>query len=157
MNSAAYQALLSYNAELKRVDDVYRRAVKRCGMGSCAFWILYTLRMEQRPHTQSEIRERLYAPKQTVNSALKKLEAEGYLSLAAGEDQRSKAVRLTEAGRGLAGSCVDWVVEAEARALEAMGQEDRETFLRLTRLYGTLLDEQLRAGDKEKQEEGEEA
>lgn len=111
-------------------------------MSECAFWILYTLRVE-RPYTQAGLCEFLHEPKQTVNSALKKLEAEGYLSLSAGDDQRSKRVCLTEKGEQLARTCADRVAEAEARAIASMSPDDRAALIRLTELYGTLLSEQL--------------
>ena len=134
--------LLAFNAAMKHVDDVYRRAVRQYGLSECAFWILYTLRVE-RPYTQAGLCEFLHEPKQTVNSALKKLEAEGYLSLSAGDDQRSKRVCLTEKGEQLARTCADRVAEAEARAIGSMSPDDRAALIRLTELYGTLLGEQL--------------
>ena len=71
----------------------------------------------------------LLEPKQTVNSALKKLVAEGYLALSAGTDQRSKLVRLTPKGEQLARERVDRIPEAEAAALRAMSPDDRAAFL----------------------------
>ena len=142
MDAVSQQMLLAFNAAMKHVDDVYRRAVRQYGLSECAFWILYTLRVE-RPYTQAGICEFLHEPKQTVNSALKKLEAEGYLALSAGDDQRSKRVRLTEKGEQLARTCADRVAEAEARAIGSMSPDDRAALIRLTELYGTLLAEQL--------------
>lgn len=143
MDAIAYQSLMEYNREMKRLDDVYRSAAKRCGLSGCAFWIFYTLRVEPRPFTQAEICDFLVEPKQTVNSALKKLVAEGYLALSAGEDQRSKYVRLTPRGEQFAAEHVDCVAEAEAGALRGMCPEDRAAFVRLTGLYRRLLEAQL--------------
>lgn len=98
MNRIFDQALMAYNKETKKLDDLYRSAAKNCGMAECAFWILYTLRVEEKSFTQAEICEFLVEPKQTVNSALKKLVAEGYLALSAGTDQRSKLVRADAEG-----------------------------------------------------------
>ena len=142
MDRNAYQMLIAFNRETKKLDDVYRSAAKSCGISECAFWILYTLRVE-RPYTQAGLCEFLHEPKQTVNSALKKLEAEGFLVLSAGDDQRSKRVRLTEKGEQLARTCADRVAEAEARAIGSMSPDDRAALIRLTELYGTLLSEQL--------------
>ena len=102
MDPISYQTLMAYNKEMKKLDDVYRNAAKTCGMAECAFWILYTLRVEEKSFTQAEICEFLVEPKQTVNSALKKLVAEGYLALSSGADQRSKLVQLTPKGEALA-------------------------------------------------------
>lgn len=143
MNEISRQSLLAYNEEMKRVDEVYRNAVKHCGLAECAFWILYTLRVEKIPYTQSALCELLHEPKQTVNSALKKLEADGDIFLTADQTQRGKLVCLTPKGQQLAAERIDPVAEAEARALRDMTPEDRAAFIRLTRLYGTLLAQHL--------------
>lgn len=96
MERDAKRMLLEYNKETKRLDDLYRCAAKQCGISECAFWILYTLRAEKRQFTQAEICEFLIEPKQTVHSALKKLEAEGYLARTSSANLRSKHVALTE-------------------------------------------------------------
>ena len=58
---------------------LYHRLARACGLPDCAFWLLYTLRSEEAPLTQTQLSEQLSLPKQTVNSALKKLVEEGYL------------------------------------------------------------------------------
>ena len=144
MDRNAYQMLIAFNRETKKLDDVYRSAAKSCGISECAFWILYTLRVEEKHFTQAEICEFLVEPKQTVNSALKKLVAEGYLALSSGTDQRSKLVQLTPKGEQLARERVDRIPEAEAAALRAMSPDDRAAFFRLTRQYRLLFEQQLR-------------
>lgn len=150
MNLDAEQlcALMAYNDGMKRLGDVYRLAVKRLGMSECAFWILYTLRTEPNPFTQTEICEFLHEPKQTVNSALKKLEAGGFLSLGAGEDQRSKPVRLTAEGERLAACTCDRVAEAESAALWRLSGEERAVFVRLLKRFSELLDGELQSIEK---------
>lgn len=135
MDRNAYQMLIAFNRETKKLDDVYRSAAKSCGISECAFWILYTLRVE--------ICEFLIEPKQTVNSALKKLEAEGYLTLSAGADQRSKRVCLTEKGERFVKAHVDRVPEAEAAALGAMTAAERDALIRLTGRYRALFAQKL--------------
>lgn len=93
--------------------------------------------------TQAEICEFLIEPKQTVNSALKKLEAEGYLTLSAGADQRSKRVCLTEKGERFVKAHVDRVPEAEAAALGAMTAAERDALIRLTGRYRALFAQKL--------------
>ena len=134
MDRNAYQMLIAFNRETKKLDDVYRSAAKSCGISGCAFWILYT---------QAEICEFLIEPKKTVNSALKKLEAEGYLTLSAGADQRSKRVCLTEKGERFVKAHVDRVPEAEAAALGAMTAAERDALIRLTGRYRALFAQKL--------------
>ena len=147
MDDASFRALLAYNWETKLLDDVYRSAVKKCGLPECAFWILYTLRMEPDSFTQARICEFLREPKQTVNSALKKLEAGGYLTLSPGADQRSKPVRLTDSGLQLAHDRVDRIQEAEAEALRRMTPEECERFIQLMARFRTLFEAVLRETD----------
>ena len=143
MDEHAYRRLREYNDSLKAIDDTYRAAARRFGLPECAFWILYTLRVEEKPFTQAEICEFLIEPKQTVNSALKKLEAEGYLTLSAGADQRSKRVCLTEKGERFVKAHVDRVPEAEAAALGAMTAAERNALIRLTGRYRALFAQKL--------------
>lgn len=130
MERDAKRMLLEYNKETKRLDDLYRCAAKQCGISECAFWILYTLRAEERQFTQAEICEFLIEPKQTVHSALKKLEAEGYLARTSSADLRSKHVALTEKGEQFARTWIDRVPEAETAALGAMPEEECAAFVR---------------------------
>ena len=144
MEQDAKRMLLEYNRETKRLDDLYRCAAKQCGISECAFWILYTLRAEERQFTQAEICEFLIEPKQTVHSALKKLEAEGYLARTSSADLRSKHVALTEKGEQFARTWIDRVPEAEAAALCAMPEAERAAFVRGLQMFCRLFEERLR-------------
>ena len=93
---------------------------------------------------QAEICEFLIEPKQTVHSALKKLEAEGYLARTSSADLRSKHVALTEKGEQFARTWIDRVPEAEAAALGAMPEEERAAFVRGLHLFCRLLEEGFR-------------
>ena len=52
----------------------------------------------------------------TVNSSLKKMEAEGYIELLNINDKRSKQVSLTEKGLDLANNTVDIIISKENNA-----------------------------------------
>ena len=111
----------------------------RSGLSPCSFWILYVLREDEDPLTQSEICEMLHEPKQTVNSALKKLDLDGYITLSSGSDRRSKSISLTEKGLCLAAGTVDLVMAAEQSALEEFTEEELHTFISLFRKYTQTL------------------
>ena len=64
---------------------LYHRLARACGLPDCAFWLLYTLRSEEAPLTQTQLSEQLSLPKQTVNSALKKLVEDGNLGVKTGK------------------------------------------------------------------------
>ena len=143
-NSSTHESLLAYNNILKENDDIYRGISKIFGMPECTFWILYTLRAENVSLTQSEICDFLYQPKQTVNSALKKLEAEGYIELRCINDRRSKQIYLKEKGVALAEKTVDKVLEAEYKALFSLTDEEQREFIELLQKYTNILKSKIR-------------
>lgn len=131
--------LPAYNNLIKENDSIYRSLCKRLRLSTCTFWILYTLREEHNRITQTEICEILHEPKQTVNSALKSLESEGYITLSYIQNRRSKCVILTEKGLSLARDTVDSVMLAEQNALLALSEQERTMFLSLFRKYTEIL------------------
>ena len=102
-------------------------------------WILYILREDDRVVTQSDICNMMYMPKQTVNSSLKKMEAEGYIELLNVNDKRSKQVCLTEKGINLANNTVDIVISKENNALSKMDGKEQELLINLFRKFKDLL------------------
>ena len=145
--------LSEYNNILKENDNLYRGVAKRLGLPECAFWILYTLRADSAALTQSEIGDLLYQPKQTVNSALKNLEAEGYIERLRTDDRRSKPIRLTERGAELAertakgrirAVSLDKVIAAERKSLLDLTEAEQDAFIGLFRQYTDALERHMR-------------
>ena len=144
--------LAKYNALSKESDNLYRGLVRELGGSECALWILYTLRAEKPPVTQKTICDILHAPKQTVNSAMKALEAGGYLRLEPGPDRRRKQVVLTEAGESLARESADKIILAEEAAFGAMTEPEREMFLILMGRFVRALREEIQEIKREETE-----
>ncbi|RKJ40772.1 MarR family transcriptional regulator [Acutalibacter sp. 1XD8-33] len=140
--------LLEYNALIHDNDSLYRAAARRLGVSDCTLWILYSLRAESQPLTQKRLCGLMYLPKQTVNSALKAMEAEGTITLSAGDDRRTRVISLTETGEELARRTADRVVLAEEQALAGMGREERERFLRDYRKFTDLLRQAMSQWDQ---------
>ena len=98
-----------------------------------AFWLLYTLRSEEAPLTQTQLSEQLSLPKQTVNSALKKLVEEGVLRLEAADGNlKNKRVCLTEAGEAFLRRTVDRVFGVESAAAARLTEEERSALVALS-------------------------
>lgn len=99
----------------------------------CAFWLLYTLRSEEAPLTQTQLSEQLSLPKQTVNSALKKLVEAGVLRLEAADGNlKNKRVCLTEAGEAFLRRTVDRVFGVESAAAARLTEEERSALVALS-------------------------
>ncbi len=135
--------LSQFNSALKENDDIYRGLSKFYGLSECAFWILYTLRVSETPVTQSDICGVMFQPKQTVNSALKKLENEGYINLNSAANRRFKEIFLTKTGITLAQNTVDHVIHAEIEALSTMSSEEFTNFMQLFGKFTKTLKHQM--------------
>lgn len=138
-----FQQLLIYNAIFKENNDIYRNTAKALGLSESAFWILYTIQEMDDVITQSEICDMQFLPKQTINSALKKLEAEGYLNLVFTGNRKSKQIILTTKGKELVDNTINAVILAELRAWETLSIEEQNLFLQLFRNYTDALREQM--------------
>ena len=138
MSKHLSKKMLELNEIMKETDDLYRNLAKKFKMSDCMIWILYILREDDRSVTQSDICNMMYMPKQTVNSSLKKMEAEGYIELLNINDKRSKQVCLTEKGVDLDNNTVDIIISKENNALSKMDKEEQALFINLFKKYKDL-------------------
>ena len=125
-------------------DKLYYEFARGCGLSETAYWILYAVEVSGGAVTQSEIADAYSYSRQTVNSALKALEAKGLVELApvAGA-RRAKVISLTESGRAFADERIRPAIEAEDRAFASLAPEERAELLRLVRAYTRAIDREL--------------
>lgn len=142
--------LSDYNGIIKENDQLYRKVTKTLGLSDSAFWILYALRETEGRRTEKDIVSVSLLPPQTINSALKKLEAEGYVTLLSGSDKRKKEVLLTEKGKALAAQTADRVIAIELETMGSLTAQEQDAFLGLLRKYTDLLKENFSILDKER-------
>ena len=141
-------------AQKKQFDALYREAGARFGLSDCTMWVLYFLISSDEPITQQDLVEKMRFPKQTINSAVVKLEKEGFLELytipTAGN---RKTITLTQKGRDLTNKTVRRILRAELQAANNMGTERISQFMCLyTELFEAIKEEfekeDLRQGQK---------
>ena len=121
------------NRIYNETNQLYHRLARACGLSDCAFWLLYTLREEEGPLTQTQLSEILCLPRQTVNSALKRLVEEGCLRLEAADGNlKNKQVLVTEAGDAFLRRTVDRVFDMENAAVSHLSGEERAALLDLS-------------------------
>ncbi|MBP3383939.1 MAG: winged helix DNA-binding protein [Firmicutes bacterium] len=105
---------------------------------------MYILREHDELLTQSDICGITYESKQTVNSALKKMEINGFIELIKNEDNmKKKFIYLTEKGLELAEKTADKILAAEENSIRAMGRDEMETLLRMYEKYIDILDKEM--------------
>lgn len=129
----------------QKTDKIYYEIARGCGLSETAYWILYALEVSGGSATQARIAEEFSYSRQTVNSALKTLEARGLAELSFAEGRRrEKLVRLTEAGRAFSDERIVPAIRAEERAFASLSPGERAEFLRLAAAYTAAIDRELR-------------
>ena len=123
-------------------DSVYHQASLRLGVSDCVSMILYTLYDLGEECLLSDLYKKSGTSKQTVNSALRKLETEGILFLKQ-HTGRAKKVCLTEKGREYTRQTAGRLFEAEGRAFDTWTTEEINTYLRLMEKYVACLRTQI--------------
>lgn len=143
MSSKAEKQLMDFNVIWKEQDDIYRGIAKALGLSDSVFWILYCLRNYGENVTQSFMCGMMLEPKQTINTALKKMESDRLIAFSGSDDGRSKYITLTEKGKSLAETTVDKAISAERAAMEMMTEDEQRQFLGLFRKYNNCLKEKI--------------
>ena len=130
-----------FNEADKEMNIIYHRLARHYRLSDSVFWVLYLLGEARGPMTQTKLCSALFLSKQTVNSALKKLESEGYITLTPA-GAHTKNISLTKSGTKLCEQTVDKVIEAECAVLGNMTDEETENMTALMKLYSILLKSQ---------------
>ena len=123
-----------FNHLMAETGGVYHAIAQAAGLSDSAFQVLYTLCVLGDGCLLSQVVRQADLPKQTVNSALRKLEQEGILTLASA-GVRKKALHLTESGWTLCRDKILPVLKMEDDIFSAWSQAEREIYLRLTQRY----------------------
>lgn len=86
--------------------------------------------------TQSEICQRTFQSKQTVNLIIKNLLAENYVTVTeAPENKRNKIVQMTAAGRVYCEKVVRHITWAEDTAMSMFTEEEQKQLIDLSRIF----------------------
>lgn len=130
-----------FNTEFNRMNGIYRILTQKYSMPECQFWILYALYEKRKPLTQSELKEYLISPKQTIHSSIQKLMEQNFITLTKTHGKK-KYFSLTEEGRKLAEETVGTVQKKEILAFKGFSEEEREQFISLLSRYCDLLEKE---------------
>ena len=124
----------------KQADRIYYEFARRCGLSSCAYWMMYDIERAGGSLALRALTDSWAYSKQTINSAIKSLEARGLIVLAFAEGSRkNKVAHFTDAGRAFTDRYIRPGQEAERRAFCTLAPNDRATLLNLARAYTDAL------------------
>lgn len=134
--------LREYNRIYKEVNEIYRDVASRFGLSNSAFDILYTICEVGDGCLQRDVCDASFIPKQTVNSSIRKLEQQEYITLSSGKG-RSKHIHLTKSGHTLLKETIFPIIEAENEAFTELSPEECEVLLKLHGKYTAALREKF--------------
>ncbi|MCM1158871.1 MAG: MarR family transcriptional regulator [Bacteroidales bacterium] len=143
MNAGFSKELKRYNHLITEIDAVYHTISLKFGLSDSAMVILYTLCEAGGSCLLQDICRTSGMSKQTLNSALRKLESEDILYLEPA-GAKNKKVCLTEKGKLLAEQTALKIITAENDIFLSWAQEDVEKYLELTERYLHTLQEKSR-------------
>lgn len=130
----AGKELRRFNQMVSEIDAVYHETAWRLGMSDSEQQILYAVCNLGTPCLLSDIICFSATSKQTINSALRKMEREGVLLVEA-VDGRKKQVVLTEKGETLLQETVMQIVEIENEIYNGWTDREIAIYLELTQKY----------------------
>ena len=150
MRETTSKIMKRFNYLLGELDAVYHDMSLKLGLSDSAMNILYTICDQGDRCLLQNICRWSGLSKQTINSAIRKLETEGvvYLERAG---SRNKDVCLTEQGMELADRTVGRIMQAENEIFASWTEEDVEKYLELTAHFLAAIREkaeQMKAGDE---------
>ena len=95
--------------------------------------------------TQTDLCENWYLPKQTINSAVKKMKEDGLLALVSEKGKGNvKYLTITEKGNEFAKQAILPLVEADILAFSSFKEEERELLLSLMQRQVNTLKEKAK-------------
>lgn len=129
----------------KAIAELYHDLCVRLGISDSVFDIFYAIAALGDGCCQKDICDYAFTSKQTIHSAIHKLEKEGMLRLSPGKG-REMHIYLTAAGEQFTREKIDPVIAGENEALSQMPSNETDQLLLLTEKYASCLRGQLQKG-----------
>lgn len=124
------------------IESIYHQFSLRYNLSDSESLILYMIYVLDENCLLSDICKKTGMNKQTINSAMRKLEKKGilYLSYYNGKNKR---VVLTDIGKCFLNSTVSKLYEAEAKAFDSWSEEEIKMYVKLMKKYVFCLREEV--------------
>lgn len=129
-NGEIEELIQELNQLFKKMDNIYYKLAKNSGLSDTAFWIIYTIKNEKETYQQKDLCVMWSYSKQTINSALKKLEEQNIIKLVSvPNNKKEKKIILTEYGEQIAKKFIEPVNVIERTALNKIKEKSKFIYL----------------------------
>ena len=142
MNQNRISEIHRINYLLSEVESLYHQSSLKLGITDSVSIVLYSIYVNGNECLLSDIYKKSGTSKQTVNSAIRSLEANNivYLEQHTG---RSKKIVLTDKGQDYVQNTVARLYEAEIRVFDTWPEEEINTYIRLIGKYADCFRQQI--------------
>lgn len=142
MDNHLDEIISEINCLTEDVDSLYHQAAVRLGVSDSVLFVLYMLHTHGGECLLYDIYKLSGISKQTINSAIRKLEQEEMICLEK-YSGKSKLVRLTERGSVRAKETGGRLFEAERAAFQQWSEEELRIYLALIKKHDATLRKQM--------------
>lgn len=137
-----YDIICRINCLTEETDSLYHQAAVRLGVSDSVLFILYMIYINGERCLLYDIYKSSGISKQTINSAIRKLEEQEIVYLEK-QGGKNKTVCLTQKGKTYANKTAEKLLDAEYNAFSNWSEEEIEVYLRLIQKYNSSLREQI--------------
>lgn len=133
----------AFNSVWAQVNALYVRWANKHNIGYPEMMVLYAL-TTMGEMSQKEISDGFGLIKQTVNTVVRSLKKNGYITLKSNEkDKREKTVVLTEIGKQYCDEKIEPLLEAETRVYRKIGYERIKESQDTMELFNALFEKEI--------------
>ena len=126
------------------MESLYHDISVKLGLSDSESMVMYMLYDAQEPLTQSDIVKATGLSKQTLNSAIRKLEKDGIIVLEK-LNEKSKIIVTTNKGNAIIAQKMQPFVDMEERVLASWTEADRLKYLELTESFKEKFEKEVNA------------
>lgn len=142
MKNTYYDKVQRVNCLTNDLDAIYHQAARKLGVSDSVLLVLYMIHEKGDGCLLYEIWKESGISKQTINSALRKLETDQILYLKQ-DKGKTKRVYLTDKGKEYMMQTAGRLLEAESDAFHDWINEELELYLKLLEKYNCSFREQI--------------
>ena len=135
------------NKSYNELNGLYHDISMKLGLSDSESMVMYMLYDTKELLTQSDIVKATGLSKQTLNSAIRKLE-KGEIILLEKLNEKSKKIVMTDKGRIIIAQKIKPLVDMEDRVLDSWTEEDRLKYLELIEKFKEQFEKEVKAYDK---------
>ena len=122
--------LMAFNRIYQTFDNIYHNIALKLGLSDSGFGILYTICETGDGCLQKDLCTMLSASKQTINSSIRKLEKDDFLTLSSGKG-RHMHIYLTPKGRKYCKEKIFPLIAMENKSFSCMKEDECNLMLKL--------------------------